>query len=199
MDPESAAVEEILEAGLYSRTRELSFLLLVVLALSSSTAIPAAKAAHLGTIRETRFAFSIAPSSVTIKVGDRATVNLTVSGLTGDLTGQVCFGEIGFPDSGFNLTFTPQCSGLDQVGARGVLVIEATPAAAPQNFTAYITAMSGNQSAQAPVTVTVVPAMAAWIPWSLVLAFFLILGIAISGRPKRLFKRHPEANRKKIE
>jgi hypothetical protein len=173
-----------------------TFVLLAFLALSTSTLITTAERAHYGSRTDASFTFTIAPSSVTIKVGESAAVNLTVSNPTGNLTGQVCFGEIGFPDSGFNLTFSPQCSTLDRSGARAMLTVEATPAAAPQNFTAYITAISGNQTAQAPLTVTVVPAMPAWIPWSLVLVFFLIMGVAISGRPRRLFRRRPQSDKK---
>jgi hypothetical protein len=123
------------------------------------------------------------PSAVVIKVGDKASINLTVSG--GSSAGSVCFGEEGFPSSGFNLTFIPQCASIQQPAMIAQLIVEATPAAAPQNFTALVQVTLGNQTASTPITVTVVPAIPAWIPWLGVLLFFLVIGAALFIRPRR--------------
>lgn len=118
------------------------------------------------------------PSSVVIKVGDKKAVNLTV--VSSDATGgKFCFGQEGFPDSGFVLTFLPQCSTLAVGSFKGSLTVEATAAAAPQNFTATLLAITRNQTAQAPLTVTVVPGIPVWVPWFIIVVFILFLGIAI--------------------
>jgi hypothetical protein len=62
--------------------------------------------------------------------------------------------------------------------------VEATPAAAPQNFTAYVVAMRGNWTERVPFNVTVEPAMPAWIPWSIILIFILILLIPVIVKRK---------------
>ncbi len=123
------------------------------------------------------------PSAAVIKVGDRAGINLTATGaVTG---GTVCFREQGFPSSGFTLTFLPQCAPVQHGAAEGQLIVEVTPAAAPQNFTALILATLGNQTASAPLTITVVPAIPAWIPWLGILVFLLVIGAALFVSPKR--------------
>lgn len=123
------------------------------------------------------------PSAAVIKVGDKAGINLTATGaVTG---GTVCFGEQGFPSSGFTLTFLPQCASVQHGAAEGQLIVEVTPAAAPQNFTALIIATLGNQTASAPLTITVVPAIPAWIPWLGILVFLLVIGAALFVSPKR--------------
>jgi hypothetical protein len=122
------------------------------------------------------------PSSVVIKVGDEATINLTVTG--GATYGTVCFSEQGFPSSGFTLTYLPTCAFLEDQKANAQLTVEATPAAAPQNFTALILASVANLTASAPLTVTVVPAIAAWIPWSGIVLFFLVIGAALFIGPR---------------
>jgi hypothetical protein len=38
-----------------------------------------------------------------------------------------------------------------------------------------VVASGGNWSANAPIDVTVTPAMPVWIPWSIILAFILLL------------------------
>ena len=124
------------------------------------------------------------PSAVTIKVGDSATVNLTTTS-TNALGSQVCFAEEGFPSSGFNLTFLPECTSLQQSVTKTMLIVEATPAAAPQNFTAAILATSGNETASAPLTITVIPAISPWIPWLGILLFFAVIGLALFVGPRR--------------
>jgi len=130
-----------------------------------------------------RFSLSISPSAAVIKVGDEATINLTVTGVQS--SGTVCFSEQGFPSSGFALTFLPPCisTGLGVVTAQ--LTVEATPAAAPQNFTALVLATLGNETVSAPLTITVVPAIPAWIPWLGVLVFVLVMVIALFVKPRR--------------
>jgi len=125
---------------------------------------------------------SLNPSAATIKVGDKAEINLTVT--SEPTSGTVCFSEQGFPSSGFTLTFLPQCTPVPQIGASAQLIVEATPAAAPQNFTALILATLGNQTASAPLTITVVPAIPPWIPWLGILVFVLVMGAALFRRPR---------------
>jgi hypothetical protein len=74
---------------------------------------------------------------------------------------------------------------LTQLTTRTTLIVEATPAAAPQNFTAAILAISGNENASAPLTITVVPAISPWIPWLGILLFFLVIGLALFVGPHR--------------
>ena len=126
---------------------------------------------------------SINPSSAVIKVGANATINLSVEG--GEGSGTVCFSEQGFPSSGFILTYLPQCAPMKQGTSGGQLIVEATPAAAPQNFTAAILATLGNQTASAPLTITVVPAIPAWIPWLGILLFFLVIAVALFVNPRK--------------
>ena len=126
------------------------------------------------------------PSSVVIKVGDEATINLTVTG--GATYGTACFSEQGFPSSGFTLTYLPPCATLQDQKASAQLTVQATPAAAPQNFTALILVSVGNLTASAPLTITVVPAIPAWIPWSGILLFVLVIGAALFIGPRRRTK-----------
>ena len=69
------------------------------------------------------------------------------------------------------------------------MTVEATAAAAPQNFTATILAITGNQTAEAPLTVTVVPGIPAWVPWAIIVAFIVFLGIAVLAKPAKLFRK----------
>ena len=133
------------------------------------------------------FAVTITPSSVIVKVGEKADVNVTLTN-PGDV-GLVCFSLEGFPDSGFRTSFYPECAIPQATGIATVLTVEATPAAAPQSFTAFVVAKIGSQTAQTPFNVTVEPAMPAWIPWLGLLLFFVILGIAVTWRPKLQFRR----------
>jgi hypothetical protein len=73
------------------------------------------------------------------------------------------------------------------------LMVEATPAAAPQNFTALILASLGNETASTPLTVTVVPAIPAWIPWLGIVVFFLVIGAALFIKPRKSEKRKGKA------
>lgn len=133
------------------------------------------------------FAVTITPSSVIVKVGEKADVNVTLTN-PGDV-GLVCFSLEGFPDSGFRTSFYPECAIPQATEIATVLTVEATPAAAPQSFTAFVIAKIGSQTAQTPLNVTVEPAMPAWIPWLGILLFFVILGIAVTWRPKLQFRR----------
>jgi hypothetical protein len=134
---------------------------------------------------DTRFNLAVDPSVAVIKVGDKATINLTLT--SAGVSGQVCYGEQGFPDSGFTLTFLPQCTQVQPVTATS-LIVEATPAAAPQNFTATILATVGNRTASTPLTITVVPAIPAWIPWLGILLFFFVIGLALVVKTPRNVK-----------
>jgi hypothetical protein len=126
------------------------------------------------------------PSAAVIKVGDKATINLTLTSV--GALGLACFGEQGFPDSGFILTFLPQCTQVEQPETRAQLIVEATPAAAPQNFTANILASLGNITVSSPLTITVIPAIPAWIPWLGILLFFFVIGLALVVKPRKLRK-----------
>jgi hypothetical protein len=126
------------------------------------------------------------PSAAVIKVGDKATINLTLTSVA--ISGSACFGEQGFPDSGFTLTFLPQCAQVQQAMTSAQLIVEATPAAAPQNFTATILATLGNQTASTSLTITVIPAIPAWIPWLGILLFFIVIGLALMVKPRKLRK-----------
>ncbi len=144
---------------------------------------------------ESTLVLRVDPSSVTIKVGDNATVNLMVSN-PGQPRSKVCFGQQGFPDSGFDLTFSPTCTLLPTGSVTSLLTVVATPAAAPQNFTASILAVAGNQSAQAALTVTVIPGLPPWIPWLIIIVFFLFLAIAVTVNPKTVLRKIRRSSKK---
>jgi hypothetical protein len=99
---------------------------------------------------------------------------------------KICFRTEDFPTSGFVITFDPPCVNADY-STLAVLTVEATPAAAPQSFTAYVVATGGNWTERVPINVTVEPAMPAWIPWSIILVFLLILliPVMIKRKPKQ--------------
>jgi len=130
-----------------------------------------------------QLSLSVNPSTVVIKVGDNATVGLTLT--TDEVLRQVCFGEEGFPSSGFIVIFLPQCAVTQNGPTSTELIVGVTPAAAPQNFTALIQAMIGNQTASAPLTVTVIPAISPWVPWLGIFLFFLVIGAALFVRPHK--------------
>jgi hypothetical protein len=130
------------------------------------------------------FGVTIEPSSVVIKVGDKSEIKVAVTNPEQVSGREVCFSLEGFPTSGFRTTFTPECADSQSGNVGTVLTVEATPAAAPQNVTAYVIASSGNRTAQTVLNITVVPAMPAWIPWAGLLVFFSILGIAIFLKPR---------------
>jgi len=128
---------------------------------------------------------TVTPLSVVIKVGDSANVSLALSNSPSGFN-QVCFGVEDFPSSGFVTTFDPPCVSAESSNL-AVLTVEATPAAAPQSFTAYVVATGGNWTGRVPINVTVEPAMPAWIPWSIILVFVLILliPVIIKRKPKQ--------------
>lgn len=75
----------------------------------------------------------------------------------------------------------PACVNLQQSDpVSSVLTVEATPAAAPQSFTALVVASNGNWSRSVPLDITVESAIPAWIPWSIILAFVAILTIPLA-------------------
>jgi hypothetical protein len=171
-----------------SGSRLLISSLCVILLLHSWLAFGLVRASN---VKQVSFSLTVDPSAVTIKVGDSAFINLTTisAGISGS---QVCYSEQGFPSSGFNLTFLPECTPLTQLTTRTILIVGATPAAAPQNFTAAILAISGNETASAPLTITVVPAIAPWIPWLGILLFFVVIGLALFVGPRRSKKTKPK-------
>ena len=140
--------------------------------------------ANIVRIHESGPTLTVTPSSVVIKVGGSANVSLAlVTSPSG--FGRVCFGIEDFPTSGFVTAFDPPCVSTE-ISNLAVLTVEATPAAAPQSFTAYVVATGGNWTETVPINVTVEPAMPAWIPWSIILVFILILliPVIVKGRPK---------------
>lgn len=133
-----------------------------------------------------QFGVTVTPSSLTVKVGEKANVNVTLT--NSGVVGLVCFSLDGFPDSGFRTSFNPECDIPQATGIVTVLTVEATPAAAPQSFTAFVIAKNNIQTAQTPLTVTVEPAMPSWVPWLGLLLFFLLLGVAVAWKPKLPFR-----------
>jgi hypothetical protein len=129
------------------------------------------------------FGVTLLPSSITLKVGEKANISVTITHPeTVDGT-QVCYALDGFPSSGFRTSFNPTCSDTSH-GYSTILVVEATPAAAPQTVEGYVIASSASQTAQAVFNLSVEPAMPAWIPWLGLILFFSLLGAAILWRPK---------------
>ena len=127
------------------------------------------------TFHQTESTLTISPPSLIMRVGQSASANVTLSGFPLAF-GQVCFAVDGFPTSGFVTTFNPECANLGATSqVRSVLTVEATPAAAPQSFTALVVAGSGNWTDSAHVGITVTPAMPTWIPWSILFGFILLL------------------------
>ena len=172
------------DTHLEASTKTVPHLILVSICLLFLTTYNlTAGAAYSHGVSGTQLVLSTNPSATVIKVGDKSAINLTATG--GPTSGMVCFSEQGFPSTGFTLTFLPQCA-YSQAGVAGAqLIVQVTPAAAPQNFTALILATLGNQTASAPLTITVVPAIPAWIPWLGVLVFFLVIGAALFVKPRR--------------
>jgi len=144
------------------------------------------------------FGVMIQPSSITIKVGEKAEINVTITNPEKVKGAQVCFSLEGFPASGFRTSFTRECSESEHGGFGAILTVEVTPAAAPQTVTAYVIASSGNQTAQTVLNVSVEPAMPAWIPWLGLLLFFSVLGIAIAWKPRSSAKRTRRKSTKQI-
>jgi hypothetical protein len=127
------------------------------------------------------FGITLSSSSIVVKVGETVTVNVTLSNL--EAPGEVCYSVAGFPETGFQVSFNPVCSKSNGRLA-SVLSVEATPAAAPQSFTALVIASYAGQTAQAPLSITVEPAMPVWVPWLGLGLFFLFLVAAVFWSPK---------------
>jgi len=127
---------------------------------------------------------TVVPSSVVIKVGEKARISVTVTNAETAPSGQVCFSLEGFPDSGFRTSFVPECATFQLDKITAFLTVEVTPAAAPQSFIAFVIARSGGQTSKATLDVTVEPAFPPWIAWVGLLLFFLIFAMAIMGKPK---------------
>jgi hypothetical protein len=142
------------------------------------------------------FGVTIQPSSITLKVGEKGNITVTILNPDSVSGAQVCFSVDGFPMSGFRTSITPLCSSPEHGVIGTILTVEVTPAAAPQTVTAYIIAISGNQTAQAVLTVTVEPAMPGWVPWLGLLLFFALLGVGIMWRPKLPKRRASGSGRK---
>jgi hypothetical protein len=141
------------------------------------------------TNQQNRLVMSLQPSSVTIKVGDTATVNVILMNSQNNSIPQVCFDAEGFPSTGFITVIVPQCTPVQPYQTlTASLNVTATPAAAPQNVTALIVARGGTLVAQTFLYVTVVPALPAWIPWSMIGVFVAILGVSLFYGNTR--KRH---------
>ncbi len=160
---------------------------LAVIALflvAASTCIYSINATTIGT-QQSEPTLTVTPPSVAIKVGDSANVSLALSNSLLSFN-KVCFEVEDFPTSGFVTTFDPPCVTSDSSN-HAVLIVEATPAAAPQSFTAYVVATGGNWTERAPINITVEPAMPAWIPWSIILVFVLVLliPVIIKRRPRQ--------------
>jgi hypothetical protein len=147
-------------------------------------------------VNDAAFGVATQPTSVVIKVGDKALINVTIINPEKIRGGQVCFSLEGFPASGFRTSFAPECANSRNGGFGTILTVEATAAAAPQTVTAYVIANSGNQTAQAVLNVTVEFAMPPWIPWLGLLLFFVLLGVAVFWKPRGLLKRTGIANSK---
>jgi len=150
---------------------------LAVIFVSSGSALP--KRAS-----DAAFGVALSPSSIVLKVGEKAGINVTITSPEKVNGTQVCFTLDGFPSSGFRTSFSPECSSFHNGGFGTVLTVEVTPASAPQSVQGVVTASSGGQTAQAVLNLTVEPAMPAWIPWLGLILFFSVLGIAIAWKPK---------------
>ncbi len=160
--------------------------MLLVIVIPSAMALP--KRGY-----DVAFGVTVEPSSVVIKVGNKSEIKVTVTNPEKVSGAQVCFNLEGFPATGFRTIFTPECADSQMGNVGTVLTVEVTPAAAPQNVTAYIIAVSGNQTAQTVLNIIVEPAMPAWIPWAGLVLFFSVMGIAIALKP-RMPRRKPTAS-----
>ncbi len=142
------------------------------------------------------FGVVLSPSSLVLKVGDKAGINVTITNPERVNGTQVCYTLEGFPSSGFRSSFTPECSSSNNGGFDSVLTVEVTPAAAPQTVQGVVVASSGTASAQAVLNLTVEPAMPAWIPWLGLILFFSVLALAIVWKPN-LSRKKPSSTTKK--
>ena len=142
-------------------------------------------------IRQSGPLLTVTPSSIVIKVGDSANVSVQLATSSSGFS-NICFSVEDFPTSGFVTVFNPPCVSAQTIHPV-LLTVEATPAAAPQSFTAYVVATAGNWTDKVPINVTVQPAMAAWIPWSIILVFVLILLIPMIVKNKRKIGDSPSS------
>jgi hypothetical protein len=145
------------------------------------------------------FGVMIQPSTITLKVGEKGNITVIITDPERVSGTQVCFSVDGFPNSGFRTSITPLCSSSEHGVVGTILTVEVTPAAAPQTVTAHVIAISGNQTAQAVLTVTVEPAMPGWVPWLGLLLFFVLLGVGIAWGPKLPKRRAGGSGRKQRE
>ena len=128
---------------------------------------------------------TIDPSSLVIKVGQNASARVTLLG-SPTVYGMVCFSMEGLPASGFITSMDPECVSSEPSKAiNSTLIVEATPAAAPQSFSAFVVASSATWNERAQLGITVVPALPAWIPWTMIVAFILVLMSPILVGKKR--------------
>jgi len=156
-------------------------LALIVIALVASTRAEANPAE----LRQAQPTLTIDPSSLVIKVGQNASATITLSG-SPTAYGMVCFSLEGLPTSGFITSLDPECvSSGSSEAINSTLSVEATPAAAPQNFSVFVVASSATWSERAQLGITVVPALPAWIPWAMILAFILVFISSVLVRKKR--------------
>jgi len=133
---------------------------------------------------------TLEPSSVVIKVGDTATINAVLVNGQNTTFSKICFNIEGFPSTGFITSITPECTTLQPFeNFTASLNVTATPAAAPQNVTALIVASGDTFAVQAFLLVTVVPAISAWIPWSMIIVFVAILSLSLFYGNKRKRRR----------
>jgi hypothetical protein len=128
---------------------------------------------------------TIDPSSLVIKVGLNASARITLLA-SSTAYGSVCFSIEDLPTSGFIISMNPECvSSSSSEAINSTLSVEATPAAAPQNFSVFVVASSATWIGRAQLGITVVPAMPAWIPWTMIAAFILVLvGPTLIGKMK---------------
>ena len=158
--------------------------LLLVIFVSWSTLLPLTDIGYSAQPSEVGFAVTVVPSSVVARVGEKVRINVTATSAEASPMGRVCFSAQGFPDSGFIASFLPECATSQSDRITAILTVEVTAAAGPQSFTVFIVARSEGQTAQTTLDVTVEPAFPPWIPWVGLLLFLVILGMAITGKPK---------------
>ena len=131
--------------------------------------------ANSAELRQAQPTLTIDPSSLVIKVGQNASVRITLLG-SPTTYGMVCYSIEGLPTSGFIISIDPECvSSGSSEAINSTLSVEATPAAAPQNFSVFVVASSVTWSERVQLGITVVPAIPAWIPWTMIAIFILVL------------------------
>ena len=158
-------------------------LALIVIALVASS-LPRAEA-NPAELRQAQPTLTIDPSSLVIKVGQNASARVTLLG-SPTVYGMVCFSLEGLPASGFITSMDPECvSSEPSKAVNSTLIVEATPAAAPQSFSVFVVASSATWSERAQLGITVVPALPAWIPWTMIVAFILVfIGSVLVGKKR---------------